>query len=296
MPKRTRNPKKRNDKISLAIEELKQRNEKKTTENDLDRANKPKDEKINVTDHDCIMVQQANREINPGFCITTSVDGLNDFITHFQVNDVNSDAKALLEVVHGSEKETGAKHNILVADSGFSSMDNLEELEVQGQAALIPDKRLEVEKYGNTAKQDFDRSKFKYNALKDHYTCPCHKRLTKVGTSQQGGRSYDRYMNTKACSQCLSRNQCTESRYRVICRDLNEEVKIRMRTELAKVKNKKKYKKRAHSAESPYAQIKHNLKFRIFGRRGKENVKMEISLYFLLHNMLKIGKAQNKAA
>ena len=64
-----------------------------------------------------------------------------------------------------------------------------------------------------------------------------------------------------------------------------------MRKNIRKKKNKKKYNKRAHSAESPYGDIKHNKKYRIFMRRGLKKVKTEVSLVFMLHNIKKIGKS-----
>ena len=71
-------------------------------------------------------------------------------------------------------------------------------------------------------------------------------------------------------------------------RDANEEIKERMRKRLSCEKNKELYKQRAHSIESPFGHIKHNLKYRIFLRRTWEKVKMEILLLSMLHNMLKI--------
>lgn len=63
-----------------------------------------------------------------------------------------------------------------------------------------------------------------------------------------------------------------------------------MRQELLKPENKEVYKLRAHTAESPFGNIKHNLKYRILLRRGRERVKIEIGLLCILHNILKIAK------
>ena len=58
-----------------------------------------------------------------------------------------------------------------------------------------------------------------------------------------------------------------------------------MRKQFKKKYNQKKYSKRAHSAESPFGQVKHNLKFRFFMRRGADKINMECGLLFSLHNL-----------
>jgi transposase len=251
--------------------------------------------RINLTDFDCELLQQANGEINSGFSVTTSDDTGNDFITGFQLNEECNDAKALTEIMAVSEENTRRTHEVITADSGFSSMNNLEELERKEQKALIPDKRLEVEKRGETAKGEFDRSQFRYDENRDEYSCPGGQTLGKADSIVQNGRIYDRYTNKQACAVCPMKERCTKGRCRVISRDRNEQVKERMREELEKSDNKKIYALRAHTAESPFGQIKHNLKFRIFMRRGREKVAMEVALLFMLHNIMKIGKKKSEA-
>ena len=138
---------------------------KKELEKRIEESNKNK-EKINLTDFDCKLVQQANGEINSGYAVTTAVDSGSQIITGFEINDEVNDAEILVPVIKESEKNIGKSHDTVVADSGFSSFKNLEKLQEEGQKALIPDKRLDVEERGETAKGQYDRSKFKYNEQK----------------------------------------------------------------------------------------------------------------------------------
>lgn len=246
--------------------------------------------KINVTDFDCNLVQQANGETNAGYAVTTTVDSGNQIITGFKINDKVNDAGILLSSLEESEKNSGGGHETVVADSGFSSLENLEELNVQEQKALIPDKRLEVEERGETAKGKYDRSEFKYNEKKDCYKCPEGKILRNLGEAEQNGRKCNRYGNKEACKNCKHLAECTKGKNRIISRDKQEWLKEEMRKELHKKRNEKIYNQRAPIVESPYGQIKHNLKYRIFMRRGRLKIQMEASLMFMLHNILKIGK------
>jgi hypothetical protein len=57
-------------------------------------------------------------------------------------------------------------------------------------------------------------------------------------------------------------------------------------------RSRRRYHKRAHSAGSPYGNVKGNLKFRSVMRRGIGKVCMEVALVFMLHNMLKLTVAE----
>ena len=284
--------KQKEKRIQLAAEELQQRVTSKiqgATESGTEKIKLK--EKINLTDFDCQLVQQANGETNSGYCITTATDTNDDFLTGFELND-NNDAAILTEIIETSKENTAAQHEVALADSGFSSIENLESLEADKQEALIPDRRYEAEKIEKTKKGDYDRSKFKYNKAKDEYKCPAGRKLCYAGSFLNNGRTYNRYLNKSACAKCPYKKKCTKAEHRIIVRDQNEQIKEKMRKKLNYKRNQKIYAKRAHSAESPFGQVKHNLKFRIFMRRGIEKIKMECALLFSLHNILKLGKLE----
>lgn len=247
-----------------------------------------KKEKVNITDQDVQIMEQRNGEKNPSYGITTTTDAGNDVVTHFQMNQENNDAVVLIPAIEGSKEQIGKKHKVVDADSAFSSIENLKQLEQDKQEALIPDRRYEAKERGNITNKEYDRSNFEYNFEKDEYICPQGKVLSKTGTYEINGRDYNRYSNPKACKNCSKRKECTKSSCRVINRDVDEEVKERMQSKLEEEKNKELYKQRAHACESPYGHIKHNLKYKIIMRRGIEKAKMEIALIFMLHNMMKI--------
>jgi restriction endonuclease Mrr len=127
---------------------------------------------VNITDPDAHIMQRGNGGKNPTFSITTTTDVGHDIVTHFQMNAENYDAAALPEAIEGSRRSTGEKHREVEADAGFSSIENYEKLELDGQEALIPDLRMDVEEKGRTAKGDYDRSKFTFRASSDSYRCP----------------------------------------------------------------------------------------------------------------------------
>ena len=248
-----------------------------------------KSEKINITDFDAHIMQQANREQNPAYSVSTATDTANDIITHFQVNAHNDDEGALMGVIEGSREQTGTKHKTVDADSGFASKDNYENLEQEGQEALIPDRRLEAEQRKEVSRGDYDRSKFIYDERTDIYICPQGKSLGKIGEVTIKGRRYDRYGNASVCRLCELRDKCTKAKFRLIHRDQNEAVQERMRARVELQENRSRYIKRSHAAESPYGHAKRNLKFIHVMRRGLEKVRMEMALLFMLHNIMKVA-------
>ena len=74
-------------------------------------------------------------------------------------------------------------------------------------------------------------------------------------------------------------------------RDHNEGVRERVCTKLKSKGSERRYKKRAHAAESPFGNVKGNMKFRAVMRRGIEKVRMEVALLFMLHNIMKTARA-----
>lgn len=249
-----------------------------------------KNEKINITDPDARILQQANGEKNPAYLITVAADTENDIITNFQINERDcGDADALIPVIKGSISKAGDDHKTVDADSGFASKNNYEELEEIKQDALIPDKKLEVEMRGETKKGEFDKSNFIYNKGENTYECPLGIKLEQFSKNYIKNRIILKYHNEAACAACEKRSLCCRGKGRIIQRDQNEEVVGRMREKLRKKENKERYKKRLHTAESPFGHQKRNLKFTFFMRRSKEKVKMEMSLLCMLHNILKLG-------
>ncbi len=277
------------------LEEMKKKLKERIEEKSQTKGQKEKEqikikEKINITDPDAKILQQANGEKNPAYLITVSADTENDIITNFKVNERDcGDADALIPVIKGSIDNIGKKHDTVNADAGFASKDNYENLEEMKQEALIPDKKFEVEKRGETKKEEFDKSNFNYNEVENTYECPLGKKLQQFSKNHIKGRIILKYHNEVVCSGCNKREQCCSGKARIIQRDQNEEVVERMREKLRKEENKQKYKKRLHTSESPFGQLKRNLKFTFFMRRGREKVRMEMSLLCMLHNILKLG-------
>lgn len=282
----------RKARLETAAGELERRIEKRMKgKGEKQREKVEKREKINLTDPDSHTMQQRNGERNPSYSMTTTTDTKTDIITNIQVNEEDNDGAALLPAIEGSEERSGKRHNLVLADPAFSSIDNLEKLEREHIEALIPDRRMEAEERDELSKGAYDRSKFVYRPEEDVYVCPAGRRLERLKEATMNGRRYTKYANQEACAHCVQRGECTKRDARFISRDQNEKVKESMREKFKSEENKELYKRRAHSSEAPYGHIKHNLKFRQLMRRGMEKVRMEMALLGILNNGLKLASS-----
>jgi transposase len=283
-------------KLQAAKDELSRRIEEAKTNDPDGKSSKDAqtEMKINVTDHDCEIMKQGNGEKNSAYAFTLSVDHVADIITNLMTQKTFNDAAALIPSILKSRENTGSVHDLINADSGFGSLSNLEWLSKNNQDALIPDRRLEVEKFGKTKKGKYDRSGFIYNDDENTYLCPEGYTLSKTGQYMaQDGRLKYIYANKSACMNCPNSEDCTKSEYRKVTRDHNAFVVEKMRESFSVFENQEIYKKRAHTSESPHGQIKHNLNFRMLHRCGRVKATMEMSLLLILHNFMKIGNFMN---
>ena len=280
----------RHQRVETAKVKLRERitqNSRQTSEKE--RATVAEKEKVNLTDPDATIMQQANGEKNPAYSVTTTTDTANDIVTHFQVNAGDNDPAALSEAIDGSRETTGERHEEVVADAGFASAENYEKLYDDGQKALIPDRRMEIEERGQVG--PYDRCRFRYREKSDTYRCPQGALLKKVDSVEINGHTYDRYENRRACAGCAVRAKCTTADFRRIHRDQREAFRTQMRSKLAGKRAHKRYSLRSHTAESPFGNIKANLKFRTVMRRGYQKVCMEMALLFMLHNGMRLARA-----
>ena len=124
---------------------------------------------MNLTDPDARLMR-TRQGVRPAFNGQTAVDGKCQVILAARVVEKGTDSAELVPMIEETITNTGRRPWIVTADSGYSSLDNLEYLERNHILGLIPDVMYRVEKLGKT--KYYPRSLFKYNATKDTYTCP----------------------------------------------------------------------------------------------------------------------------
>lgn len=274
LPDDIKDQKKRLEKIKQVLSKSKEENKEKINLTDPD-ANFMKDDEAIQTNYNCqLAVDSKTKLILSGNVITNPAD--------------QSEIKTQIETIEQTFKE---KPKELLADSGYYSVDNLAYLKDRQIKGYIPhqdDARNKKDMFKD--KQNlFDKQLFKYNRLKDQYTCPEGKFLYKKTIQNKRGLIL---YQAEDCQQCAKKKLCLrgKAKLRYVSRYTRENLIIKMRNRLITKTGKKKYAQRAPTVETPFAHFKKNLGFRQFFCRGLPRVSTEFKLLCIGYNIRKIAQ------
>lgn len=246
-------------------------------------------EKINLTDKEAKNIK-GKEGIKPNYNCQAGVTS-EGVIVSAHVNNKASDCGELIEEIDQAETNTGEQVTDVIADGGYGTYENYEELEKREITAYIPSQTFAKEqksKYkGN--QNPFDRSKFNYDLNTNEYICPEGKRLRYQRIISERNWKYKIYKGTD-CVNCKMKHACTTAKARTIRRELREEIKQRVIERLQTDKGKEIYNKRLYKIESIFGHFKFNLKYLMFHLRGKEKVNEEFKLMCTVNNIFKIYK------
>lgn len=127
-----------------------------------------------------------------------------------------------------------------------------------------------------------DKAAFVYDEQQDCYFCPNGERLdfehNKYQTRSSGERIVRRVYRCSNCAGCPLLERCQQEsaeKGRTVSRDMHEKRRHEHAEKMATAEAKKRYGKRFHTAEVPFAILKHVMNLRRFLLRGLEKVKTE---------------------
>lgn len=260
---------------------------------------KGEEEKVNLTDKDAKFMKERNGVIRTNYNCQIAVTE-DQVIIGAEVTDVASDEPSLIPMIKQVEENTGEEVIKAVSDSGYSSLDNYEELEEEKTEGYIPDRNFVMEKEGKfkEGKKRFHRGNFKYNKDEDFYTCPEGKRLKfsrkKEEEDSNGKRREMFFYKGEGCKECPFIEACSNSKVRIIYRDRREDLIDKMRERLKSKEGSRIYSKRMCTVEPTYGNIKGNLGYRNFHLRMIGKVNGEFKLICIGHNIRKIHSFRQK--
>ncbi|QKG54998.1 transposase [Hymenobacter sp. BRD67] len=138
------------------------------------------------------------------YTASVSVDAARHVITHSHADLADRrDSRYLLAIVEATQQRLqtfGLRMSLVVADAGYCSGENYEQLEARGLTGYIPAHGM----------YKTERTGFIYDVVSDSYTCSQGKQLTfhKVFVDSEG-HAKKRYMAKAAdCKSCPIREQC----------------------------------------------------------------------------------------
>lgn len=156
------------------------------------------------TDPDARIAFKTGKPRQLAYMTSVSVDAAQHVITHIQAGSADRrDSRNLLPIVDSTQdrlKHFGVAMSNVVADAGYCSGENYEQLEVRGLNGFIPPH----------GKYKDERSGFSYDSKSDSYTCSQGKRLAfdRLLVDKQENPQ-ERYLaKASDCKNCPISEQC----------------------------------------------------------------------------------------
>ena len=134
----------------------------------------------------------------------------------------------------------------------------------------------------------FSRADFLFDHERNVYICPSGSELTSTGNIDQGHIVYYRASKSN-CSRCSLKPKCTTAIVRKITRDLNEDVRDRVRA-LANTEAFQQSRRERKKVEMRFAHMKRILKLDRFRLRGLSGVRNEVLLTARAQNLRRLAK------
>lgn len=250
-----------------------------------------KKKSVNTIDSDCTKVKDRQRT-HAGYNAQLVVDEKHGLIVNSESSNRNHDANQFTRQLKKASEVLGKKPKVAVADSGYHSLEDLQEVD-ETITVVMPSQR-QVQKERRQPLSPFDKDNFKYDAAKDEYICPEGKPMQYQGTISRGRvykKSRRRYYSASArqCTTCHHFGACTRnSRGRYVTRLEQENLKHRLETIYTSERGQKIYKLRKEKAELPFGHIKRNLQAGQFLLRGKPGTDAELGILSTCFNIARM--------
>jgi transposase len=134
----------------------------------------------------------------------------------------------------------------------------------------------------------FSRADFIFDQERNVYICPGGAELTSTGNIDQGHIVYYR-ANKNDCSACSLKPKCTTAPMRKVTRDVNEDVRDRVRA-LANTEAFQQSSRERKKVEMRFAHMKRILKLDRLRLRGLSGAKDEVLLTAIAQNLRRLAK------
>ena len=257
---------------------------------------------IPKTDSDARILPNKEGGYAPNYTPMAVNEMLNGFIVDADVVVGNVEHSCLTTMIDTVMVDYNVGVDTVMADSAFSTGENITEMEGRGIELLSP--LAEVECENNPAVRDdptvrvadedvdrlpvnpatkvFDKKAFVYDAGQDRYVCPAGKTLPRRGQeNKKRGDRVVRQINYVCddCEGCSLVPKCRKNPHsktgRKVSHDEYEDARRQHRIHMNHPESQDRYKQRLHFGETPFAVLKACFDMRRFLLRGHEGARTE---------------------
>ena len=310
--------KRRQDILKKAFERIKKKTAKAKA-----RGEKADKKRVPVTDPDSDVMKSKDGGYEPNYNVHVAVDSESRMIVSEGVNDEHTDAGHLRSLYEESCDATGIGTKQVLADSAYSTTENLEYLNDNGIDACMPplqsgfaksskDKiwpddipyeatdvegnRIDGRKIPRNSKGKFDKSAFRYCEEEDLYQCPMGFKMRRISNTvnrKNKPKVVYRY-KCKECANCQFKPVCTDAPARTINRNEDAWIHERHNMRFNSHERRKASRLRGAVVEPVFGIIKNIHRLRMFMTRGLESVETEWTIASTAYNVRKLINHMNK--
>lgn len=240
---------------------------------------------VNTTDPES-MKAKGRQGTHACHNIQITTDKKHGLIVHGESVSQNHDNNLLKDQLNKASEVLGKKPENVCADSGYSSVDDLCQIDPEIQV-VVPSKKQVAEERGKESKL-FDKDKFEYDEVNDEYICPSGNRLKPDFHNREEQHIVYR-AQLSDCQNCQHYNICTKAKNgRTITRSIHEDVKTKLENIYKSPEGQEIYQFRKQKAELPFGHMKYNLGAGQFLLRGREKVDAEVSILSTCFNLARM--------
>jgi transposase len=243
---------------------------------------KSEDKQISLTDPDARSMATSGKDTGiVGYNVQIAVDTQHHLIVAHEVTNVGTDRHQLANMGGQARDEMAVETLDAVADRGYYDSEEIRACEDSGITVTLPKPMTS----GAKAAGRFGKQDFVYVTTEDVYRCPAGEMLTYRFTTEEDGKTLNRYW-TNACRTCALKSQCTTGIERRITRWEHEAVLETVQARLDR--HPEKMAVRRQTAEHPFGTIKCWMGATHFLTKRMPKVATEMALNVLAYNMKRV--------
>ena len=271
------------ERLESALEELQKWQARKSGEK------AKKKTRVSSSDPQARAMHQPDGGLALSYNAQISTDAAQGLIVGVAVTQEPNDSGQLLPAVDRLEQRLEKKPQQMVADSGYTTRENIEKMAGR-EIDFLGTMRYENVPRGANMPNRFPPSAFPYLPEKDHCACPQGKVLHPAGQrKRRAGVIYHLYeARLEDCQACPRKPECcpdNQKRGRSVAHPEESPVVIAFRKKMASEEARKQYRRRGRIVEFCHAWIKSKLGLRQFHVRGLKKVQMEMLWACLTYNL-----------
>jgi len=248
---------------------------------------------VNMVDADAKIMSHKDRRILPSYNQQSAVDGKYGVTCAVETTQAGDTPGDLFGLVDKAEENAGKQFGTVLADSGFSDYESLRAMEEDREERFhVPDKRQEVTRNEETARGEYDKSKFSVGEEGRTMSCPLGKKMVIIREVLFDDGHVERTFAGTECKECVKRAECTKAKEgrRRVTYDSREKYRQIMRERLQSPAGRERYRKRQGIVESNHGHDQKNLGWRQHHLRGLGKATLEFMLLRLAGNIGKIAR------